>query len=79
MTDSVKLLKKSIHDLEIYGTGYIKAFSSGSSVFGYRPKMLPIREFCYKYGIDLFELFDRDLKQQVKHFDTQTISPNGQY
>lgn len=67
MNESIKLLNETINNLQIFGTGYIKAFSSGSSVFGYRAKMLPVREFCFKYGIELFEQYDRELKKQVKH------------
>ncbi|WP_319479117.1 hypothetical protein [uncultured Draconibacterium sp.] len=67
MNESIKLLNETIDNLKIFGTGYVKAFSSGSSVFGYRPKMLPVREFCFKYGIELFECYDRELKKQVKH------------
>ncbi|MDQ8011387.1 MAG: hypothetical protein REI96_02975 [Flavobacterium nitrogenifigens] len=67
MDESMKLLDKNFKNIKIYGTPYKKAFNSGSSVFGYRPKMLPIRNFCYKYGIDLCNIYDRDLKTVVPH------------
>jgi hypothetical protein len=67
MQDSVTTLIEAIKPLKIYGTSYKKAFASGSSVFGYRPKMLPIRQFCYTYGIDLFKLYDEEKKEVVSH------------
>lgn len=67
MEESKGLLDKNIENLTIYGTEYVKAFASGSSPFGYRPKMLPVRELCYKYGIGLFEVYDRDLRMTIKH------------
>lgn len=67
MQDSIKLLNENIDNLKIYGTGYKKAFASGSSVFGYRPKMLPIRQFCYEYGLELFKVYDPELKETVPH------------
>lgn len=67
MQDSVKLLKENIENLKIYGTGYKKAFASGSSVFGYRPKMLPIRQLCYEYGLELFKLYDEETKETIAH------------
>lgn len=67
MIDCTKNLNKSISNLKIFGTPYHKAFSSDSSVFGYRPKMLPVRNFCYKYGVDLFSVYDPELKKVVTH------------
>lgn len=67
MDESIKLLNKNFINIKIYGTPYKKAFNSGSSVFGYRPKMLPIRNFCYKYGIDLCRIYDRELNVVVPH------------
>lgn len=51
----------------IFGTENIKAFASGTSVFGYRPKMLPIRELAYRYGKDLFTMTDRSTQQKIYH------------
>lgn len=54
MRDSLKYIEENIPDVAMSGTEYIKAFASGSSVFGYRPKMLPVRQICYNYGKNLF-------------------------
>ncbi|PHI17994.1 hypothetical protein CEQ90_20260 [Lewinellaceae bacterium SD302] len=37
-----------------YGEKLDRCFSSKSSVFGYRPRMIPIREMCYRYGEELY-------------------------
>lgn len=58
MKESLAVLEEGMPDAIIYGTQYIKAFASGSSVFGYRPKMLPVRELCYHYGKNLFSKKD---------------------
>lgn len=65
MRDSVAYLKGKIQEIEIFGTEYLRAFNSGSSCFGYRPKMLPIREICYKYGINLCFQYDANTKENV--------------
>lgn len=67
MENSIAALNENIASLKIYGTRYKRAFESGSSVFGYRPKMLPIREFCYKHGFDLCKLYDWEAKAIVPH------------
>ena len=67
MQHSIVLLEEKIPRFSIYGTPYIKAFASGSSVFGYRPKMLPLREFAHNYGKDLFETYNRETKKIEKH------------
>lgn len=67
MIESVALLEKDIDGIQIIGTGYNKAFITPGSVFGYRPRMLPIREFCYEYGKPLFILHDYDKKADVPH------------
>ena len=67
MQDSVKLLNDNIDNLKIYGTHYKKAFASGSSVFGYRPKMKPIRQFCYEYGLELLKIFDKETNKIVAY------------
>jgi hypothetical protein len=50
MKDSVKLLKQNIKNVKIIGNERNAAFSSTGSPFGYREKMLPIREMCFKYA-----------------------------
>jgi hypothetical protein len=67
MNGSLDMLKKVDEHIDIFGSGYNKAFASSGSVFGYRPKMLPIREFCFKYGMPLFWTFDNELKKDVPH------------
>lgn len=44
-----------IQNIKFYGEVRRKAFSSKDSVFGYRPRMLVIREFCYRYGLGLYK------------------------
>lgn len=51
--DGVKHIKSKYPALTVHGERREKIFSPHGSVFGYRPKMLPIREFCYKYGLQL--------------------------
>ncbi|MDB4905089.1 MAG: hypothetical protein JWQ63_4370 [Mucilaginibacter sp.] len=67
MNESFTLLSSSIENITIIGSGYNKAFCSTGSVFGYRPKMLPIREFCFRYGMPLFWLYDREQKNDIPH------------
>lgn len=67
MRDSFTYLKGLIPGIKIYGTEYIKAFNSGSSCFGYRPKMLPIRNFCYQYGKALHVTYDFGSKRYIQH------------
>ncbi len=50
MADAIKKLKSIVEEEYILGERRHKSFSSNRSVFGYRPKMIPVREFCYKYG-----------------------------
>lgn len=67
MQEASEYINDEINNLKVYGTGYKKAFASGSSVFGYRPKMLPIRQLCYEYGLELFKIYDRNLKEMISH------------
>ena len=67
MIESVDFLEKEIAGIQIIGTGYNKAFVTPGSVFGYRPKMLPVRQFCYEYGKPLFILHDYDKKADIPH------------
>lgn len=46
-------IKKEFPAVEVTAELREKVFSPHGSVFGYRPKMIPIREFCHKYGIRL--------------------------
>lgn len=47
-------LKKS--NIQIIGNKKRPAFSERGSVFGYYPKMKAIRDFCFKYGNELYSL-----------------------
>lgn len=67
MYDSIKLITKNIKNFEIYGTPYKKAFISSGSVFGYRKKMIPIKNFCNNYGEGLFTLQDKITRVNVDH------------
>jgi hypothetical protein len=49
MEDALTYIGEEIEKVSIFGSGYRKAFASGSSVFGYRPKMLPIRQIAYDF------------------------------
>lgn len=48
----------SVKDIIYFGQERKKAFSPNGSVFGYRPRMIVIREFCYKYGLGLYKHYD---------------------
>lgn len=52
-----------------YGEKLDRCFSSKSSVFGYRPRMIPIREMCYKYGDGLYvqQKFKENKRIKVKN------------
>jgi hypothetical protein len=67
MKDASEYIADQIGSVELFGTEYIKAFASGSSPFGYRPKMLPIREFAYEYGKDLFITKDYKTGKTAPH------------
>ena len=41
-------------NIQLYGEIAIKAFDTEGSIFGYRKKMLPIRELAFEYGQYLF-------------------------
>lgn len=45
--------------IQIYGDLHNSCFSQRGSVFGYPPRMIPIRNFCFAYGAKLFPLKDR--------------------
>jgi hypothetical protein len=54
------LIKKTYgNKLTLVSSEKYPAFSYKNSIFGYRGKMLPIREFAYEYGKNLFDLTDR--------------------
>ncbi|MDR6406119.1 MULTISPECIES: hypothetical protein [Chryseobacterium] len=67
MEDAKNLIEKNIPDYEIVGTPYRKAFSNLGSVFGYRKRMIVIREFCFDYGQHLFSTFDERTRVTTKH------------
>jgi hypothetical protein len=53
LKDGLKYIKSKYPELIVTGERREKIFSPHGNIFGYRPKMLPIREFCYKYGVRL--------------------------
>jgi len=57
--------KSQLKDVEFYGQIRPKSFSKNSSIFGYRPRMIPVREFCYKYGGGLFKKMDYSAKPPI--------------
>lgn len=67
MEDALLELEKEIPSIKVYSTTYKKAFAANGSVFGYRPRMLNVREFCYKYGVDLFRKYDYKKKNDQPH------------
>lgn len=58
MEDAKRLLDNEIPNNEIFGTPYRKAFSNNGSIFGYRKKMVCIKDFCLNYGKNLFSVMD---------------------
>lgn len=56
MKDAKKHILKfsEIRNISFFGTKRVAAFSNIHSPFGYRQSMLPVREFCYKYGIKIY-------------------------
>lgn len=60
-------INKVYPNFKIHGNLRIPAFAKTGSVFGYRPKMLEIREFCYKYGTGLYKSFDREKNKMIDH------------
>lgn len=47
-------IKLEKNNIIVVGNERMPAFSSRGSVFGYYPKMIAIREFCFKYGNMLY-------------------------
>jgi hypothetical protein len=58
-----------VKSFRTYGEKLDRCFSSKSSVFGYRPRMIPIREFCYKYGEKLFiqSKYNNGNREEIRH------------
>lgn len=67
MSEGRSLLKQKIDAILLYGSEFNKAFSPRSSVFGYRPKMLLVRNFAYSYGKGLFTTTDWSKNVEVDH------------
>ena len=63
MKRAEEYVSAKLPEVMFLGTKHIEAFASGTSVFGYRPKMLPVRQFCYNYGKSLFSLYNYKLKK----------------
>lgn len=61
------LIEKSNPEINIVGNEKHPVFLTDRSVFGSRKNMLPIREFCYSYGENLFAIYDRKTKTFNKH------------
>lgn len=55
------------YNIQILGNKRAPAFSDRGSVFGYYPKMKAIREFCFKYGNDLYPINDFENKKSRQH------------
>jgi len=62
---SLKIIQKI--DATIYGNFRRSAFVQEGSVFGYRPKVLAIRNFCYEYGSGLYTTTDRETGKITNH------------
>ncbi|MDV2443642.1 hypothetical protein CMV00_07525 [Elizabethkingia anophelis] len=60
MEDAKKKIDQDVSNYEIIGTPYRKAFSNLGSVFGYRKKMITIKNFCSDYGKELFSVYDKE-------------------
>jgi hypothetical protein len=50
----IRAFEKELPNIKIITEERIRAFAENGSVFGYKPKMLPVREFCYRYGKKFF-------------------------
>ena len=61
------ITKKYGSKLQLVSEVKYPAFSYKKSIFGYREKMLPVREFAHKYGEDLFSITDRVTHIEKKH------------
>jgi hypothetical protein len=64
MEKAEEVLKKS--NIQIKGNKRHSAFSERGSVFGYYPKMKAMRDFCFKYGNNLYPL-ENYVKNITKH------------
>lgn len=58
MKESMPLTLQRIAGLQVFGSGYHRAFAPIGSAFGYRPSMLKMREFSHRYGKGLFNTQD---------------------
>jgi hypothetical protein len=54
-------------NIQIKGNKKRPAFSERGSVFGYYPKMKAIRDFCFKYGNDLYPLENYNNNNSKQH------------
>jgi len=64
MEKAEEVLNKS--NIQIIGNKRSPAFSERGSVFGYYPKMKAIRDFCFKYGNNLYPLenYNKNITKQ---------------
>lgn len=64
MEKAEEVLKKS--NIQIKGNKRHPAFSERGSVFGYYPKMKAMRDFCFKYGNNLYPLenYNKNITKQ---------------
>jgi hypothetical protein len=67
INDVKEFFKREIPvNVKIFGTPFPKAFGAKGSPFGYRPRMIPIRNLAYKYADDR-KLFVKLDKEKGKH------------
>ncbi len=74
MEKAEEVLNKS--NIQIVGNKKLPAFSERGSVFGYYPKMKAIRDFCFKYGNNLYpvENYNKNTKHHPLGFlNTQAL------
>ena len=73
MEKAEEVLKKS--NIQIIGNKKHPAFSKRGSVFGYYPKMTAIRDFCFKYGNDLYPLenYNNSKQHPLGFLNTQAL------
>lgn len=57
----------SKYNFKIYGNLRMPVFIQEGSVFGYRPKAIAIRKFCYKYGEGLYTTKDNSTNKIIDH------------
>ncbi|MDY0081170.1 MAG: hypothetical protein RBR95_11325 [Ignavibacteriaceae bacterium] len=64
-TEKAKELLAEFPEIKIIGSFRKPIFCQTGSVFGYRPRMIEMRHFCYEYGKDLFSKQDYKKKKII--------------